>query len=103
MKLFKRVLFALTVALTFGLPLLFEHVADWGFAVPFLVLLNLPGMLFGFVNGGRFFPPEGHPGQSPIHFTLMILGQSVLVFGDQPGRSCPREDTKTKGRLCHAV
>lgn len=81
MKILKRMLLAFTVALSLGLPLLFERVVDYSaFTATFLVLLNLPGMLLGFVNGGRFFPPEGHPGQSPFHFTLMVLAQSVLWF-----------------------
>ena len=78
MKILNRMLLAFTLALSLAFPTLFEPV--WHFTAPFLVLLNLPGMLLGFVNGGRFFPPEGHPGQSPIHFTLMILTQTVLWF-----------------------
>lgn len=80
MKVLKRVLLAFAVALSFGLPFLCGKVADWGFVAACLVLLNFPGMLCGFVNGGRFFPPEGHPGQSPIHFMLMILTQTALWF-----------------------
>ncbi len=78
MKILKRFLLAFTVASGLAFLTLFEPV--WEFAAPFLVFLNLPGMLCGFVNGGRFFPPEGHPGQSSLHFTLMLLTQSVLWF-----------------------
>lgn len=80
MKIPKRVLLAFTVALSLGLPLLFEQIVHSGYTAAVLVLLNLPGMLLGFVNGGRFFPPEGHPGQSPVHFVLMVLAQTVLWF-----------------------
>jgi hypothetical protein len=78
MKILKRMFLAFALALSLAVPTLFEPV--WHFAAPFLVFLNLPGMLCGFVNGGRFFPPEGHPGQSAVHFTLMVLTQSVLWF-----------------------
>jgi hypothetical protein len=79
MKILKRMLLAFALALSLAVPTLFEPVWN-GFTAPFLVFLNLPGILCGFVNGGRFFPPEGHPGQSPIHFALMLLAQSVVWF-----------------------
>lgn len=77
MKTHKRLLLAFTLASSLALSTLFEQV--WRFAAPLLVLLNLPGMLLGLVNG-RFFPPEGHPGQSWRHFVAMILAQAVLWF-----------------------
>jgi disulfide bond formation protein DsbB len=77
----KRWLLAFTLALILGLPMCFEQ--TWYLGGPtatVLVFLNLPGMLLGLAWGGRYFPPEGIIGQSPIRFALMILVQSVFWY-----------------------
>lgn len=70
---------AFSIALVLASPLLFEQTGQLGFVTALICLLNLPGMLLGLVNG-RFFPPEGFIGQSPIRFVFMVVVQSVIWY-----------------------
>lgn len=76
---FKGVILAFVTALILALPLWFEHTGEWGSVAAIISILNLPGMLLGLV-GGRFCPPEGYIGQSPIHFGSMVIVQSVIWY-----------------------
>lgn len=76
----KRGIVALVVALVLAMPAWFEQAWVSGFAAPFIILLNLPGILLGLAAGGRFFPPEGIIGQSPIRFVFMVIVQSVIWY-----------------------
>jgi hypothetical protein len=75
----KHIVLACAIALSLALPLCLEPREEWGSVVGIISLLNLPGMFIGVV-GGRFFPPEGYIGQSPIHFGLMVIVQSVIWY-----------------------
>jgi hypothetical protein len=75
----RRWILAVSLALTLALPTCFEQAWHLGPMAAVLVLLNLPGMLVGLVKG-RFFPPEGIIGQSPVHFVFMLLIQSVVWY-----------------------
>jgi asparagine N-glycosylation enzyme membrane subunit Stt3 len=75
----KRGILAFVIALILALPLWFEQTAQLGSLAGFICVLNLPGMLLGLV-GGRFFPPEGYIGQSPIRFAGMVIVQSVIWY-----------------------
>jgi hypothetical protein len=75
----KRGVLAFVTALILALPLWFEQTAQWGSFAGLICVLNLPGMLLG-LAGGRFFPPEGYIGQSPIRFAGMVIVQSVIWY-----------------------
>lgn len=75
----KRIVVAFVTALILALPLCFEPREEWGSVVALISILNLPGMFLGLV-GGRFFPPEGYIGQSPIHFGSMVIVQSAIWY-----------------------
>jgi hypothetical protein len=72
----KRAVFAFFIAAILAVPTLFEH--PWGntFAAIAMTIVNFPGILLT----GRFFPPEGFPGQSPLHSILMISVQAVCWY-----------------------
>lgn len=73
---YRRASFCFIFAIGLALPALFEQTWKSGFAAIAVTILNFPGILLT----GRFFPPEGFPGQSPMHAALMILIQAALWF-----------------------
>lgn len=78
----RRLVIAFTIAVLVGLPLLLPE--RWllrnGDVATLFILSNLPGALCGFLFGGRFFPPEGHVGQSPVHWGLSVMAQTIIWF-----------------------
>lgn len=77
----RRLVVAFTIAVLIGLPLLLPE--RWLLSSGYftlVILSNLPGALCGFLFGGRFFPPEGHVGQSPVHWGLSVIAQTIIWF-----------------------
>lgn len=76
---YKRAPLALGLAGMLALPTFFKETWEGGaFLSIALTMANLPGILFPIM--GRFFPPEGFPGQSLSHAALMILVQSASWY-----------------------
>jgi hypothetical protein len=77
----KRIFVASALATVLAIPALSEeawHIHEWA---PLAILLaNFPGILCGFLCGGRFFPPEGYIGQSASRAILMVLVQALLWY-----------------------
>jgi hypothetical protein len=73
---YRRGSFCFIFAVALAIPALFEQTWKSGFAAIAVTILNFPGILLT----GRFFPPEGFPGQSPLHATLMIALQCVWWY-----------------------
>ena len=65
---------AALMAIVCGVPALLEAGAYHLGAIPFLI--NMPGILLAVPH----IPPEGYPGQSPLHATLMLLAQTAVWF-----------------------
>jgi threonine/homoserine/homoserine lactone efflux protein len=72
----KRLGLAVFIAAGLALPTLFEQPWHNTFAAISMTVVNSPGILLT----GRFFPPEGFPGQSPLHAVVMVVVQSVCWF-----------------------
>jgi len=71
-----RVAFALFIAAILALPTLFEPPWHNTFLAIAMTIVNFPGILLT----GRFFPPEGYPGQSPLHSALMFGVQGICWY-----------------------
>lgn len=73
----KRIVSSVTLAAILIAPALFEEI--WmmsnGISIGMFVV-NFPGILLA----GRHFPPEGYPGQSPVHCILILLVQSSVWY-----------------------
>ena len=75
----KRAVIALVIASVLGLPATLEWTWQSPYGALAMVILNMPGMLLGLFHG-RYFPPEGFIGQSPVHAAAMILAQALLWY-----------------------
>ena len=77
----RRLAVAFTIAVLVGLPLLLPD--RWllrnGDVATLVILSSLPGALCGFLFGG-FFRQRGHVGQSPIHWGLSVMAQTIIWF-----------------------
>lgn len=94
---YKRAILAFTLAAILAIPTLFEQTWKSGaFTAITLTILNVPGILVAVM--GRFFPPEGFPGQSPLRSILMILVQSVCWYAvfSLLSSAARRRDSKTR-------
>jgi hypothetical protein len=69
-----RLIVALIITAILGGPALFE--APWRFAGLLVFALNLPGVLLAIPH----VPPEGYPGQSVVHASLLLVTQAVVWF-----------------------
>ena len=73
---------ATAIALILAIPTQFETLwqLGGGYISIAMSVLNLPGILCMFPFGGRFFPPEGYPGQSVIRSLAMLAVQILLWY-----------------------
>ena len=74
---YRRVNAAFVVAAVIALPTYFERSFQNDHTSLAIITLNLPGILLGLFHG-RYFPPEGFIGQSPVRAAAMILAQTVV-------------------------
>lgn len=70
----RRSVLALLIAVVLALPTIIRPIWNHDVVALVVTILNLPGILFV----GRHYPPEGFPGESPLHVFLMLLIQSVV-------------------------
>jgi hypothetical protein len=74
---YKRIVSAVALAAMLIVPALFEEMWMVSNVMSIgIIVANLPGILLA----GRHFPPEGYPGQSPIHCILIVLVQGAVWY-----------------------
>ena len=73
---YRRAALAVSTAVVLALPALCSFAWKNNVVAFAIIVANLPGILLV----GKHYPPEGFPGESPLHFVLMLVVQVVLWY-----------------------
>jgi hypothetical protein len=71
-----RVMLALGAAVVLAFPACLMISWKHDTVAAMVIAINSPGIFLV----GRHFPPEGYPGESPLHVLIMVLGQALLWY-----------------------